>query len=115
MRSFSYYRNKHFLGELTLGDLMCFAEIEGDFSIGRNWLPISRFKKLGKLVRYTLDDLEAWIKEEGLTTSGETPKKRLVSLGQRFIIDGVAYYKADRVLEAIGSLDVLSMDFEPVA
>jgi predicted DNA-binding transcriptional regulator AlpA len=74
-----------------------------------------RFKKLGKLVRYTLEDLQAWIKEEGLTMSGEPPKKRLVSLGQRFIIDGVAYYKADRVLEALGTLDVVSLDFEPVA
>jgi hypothetical protein len=38
-----------------------------------------------------------------------------VSLGQRFIIDGVAYYKADRVLEALGNIDVVSLDFEPVA
>ncbi len=74
-----------------------------------------RFKKLGRLVRYTLDDLEAWIKEEGLTTSGDQSKRRLVSLGRRFIIDGVAYYKADRVLEALGTLDVVSLDFEPVA
>ncbi len=74
-----------------------------------------RFKKLGRLVRYTLEDLEAWIKEEGLTTSGDQPKRRLVSLGQRFIIDGVAYYKADRVLEALGTLELVSLDFEPVA
>lgn len=37
-----YYRNKHFLGELTLEDLMRIADIEGDFSIGNNWLPITR-------------------------------------------------------------------------
>jgi hypothetical protein len=74
-----------------------------------------RFKKLGRLVRYTLDDLEAWIKEEGLTASSEPEKKRLVSLGQRITIDGVAYYKADKVLEAMGQIGVLSMDYEPVA
>lgn len=73
-----------------------------------------RFKKLGRLVRYTLEDLEQWIKEEGLTPAAEPTSRRLVSLGQRFIIDGVAYYKADRVLEAIGQLGVLSLDYEHV-
>ncbi len=74
-----------------------------------------RSKKIGRLVRYTLDDLEAWVKEQGLTTNSDPPKRRLVSLGQRFMIDGVAYYKADRVLEALGRLDVVSLEFEPVA
>jgi hypothetical protein len=37
-----HYQNKHLLGELTLGDLMETCEIEGDFSIGDNWLPIVR-------------------------------------------------------------------------
>lgn len=41
-KSKDYYRNKHILGELTLEDLTRVVEIEGDFSIGKNWLPITR-------------------------------------------------------------------------
>ena len=74
-----------------------------------------QFKKLGRLVRYTLKDLDTWIKEEVLPPISEPAEKRLVSLGQRYMIDGVAYYKADRVLEAIGQLGVLSLEYEPVA
>lgn len=74
-----------------------------------------RTTKLGKSVRYKLEDLEAWIKQEGRMPADEPAKKRLVSLGQRITIDGVAYYKADKVLEAMGQIGVLSMDYEPVA
>jgi predicted DNA-binding transcriptional regulator AlpA len=74
-----------------------------------------RFKKLGRLVRYTLDDLQAWIKEEGLTPPSEPAAKRVVSLGRRLMIDGVAYYKADQVLEAVATLGAVSLDYEPVA
>lgn len=42
-----YYRNKHLLGELTVGDLLKIARIEGEFSIGVNWLPITRVRKSG--------------------------------------------------------------------
>jgi len=38
----NHYRNKHLLGELTLEDLMEICEIKGDFTIGKNWLPIVR-------------------------------------------------------------------------
>lgn len=37
-------RNKHFLGELTFGDLLGVVPIEGDFTLGENWLPISRVR-----------------------------------------------------------------------
>lgn len=39
-----HYRNKHVLGELTFGDLMNMVPMEGDFSIGEHWLPITRFR-----------------------------------------------------------------------
>jgi hypothetical protein len=42
MKPFSYYRNKHFLGELTMGDLIRFTKVEGEFSLGAHWLPIGR-------------------------------------------------------------------------
>lgn len=42
MKSFDYYRNKNVLGELTLRDLIEAVPIEGDFTIGQNWLPIVR-------------------------------------------------------------------------
>ena len=38
----SHHRNKYFLGELTIGDLIEFVSIEGEFSLGKNWLPIVR-------------------------------------------------------------------------
>ena len=38
-----YYRNKHFLGQLTLRDLMEVTRLVGEFSIGVNWLPVTRF------------------------------------------------------------------------
>lgn len=44
-RSRDYYRNKYLLGELTIGDLMLLVPIEGEFSIGNNWLPLSGVKK----------------------------------------------------------------------
>lgn len=43
-----YYRNKNLLGELTLGDLLDMGDIQGDFTIGENWLPITRVRRLGK-------------------------------------------------------------------
>lgn len=42
-QSADYYRNKHFLGQLTLRDLMEITRVEGEFTIGNNWLPITRF------------------------------------------------------------------------
>lgn len=48
------HRNKHFLGELTFGDLMELVPIEGDFSIGENWLPITRAKVSKKGARFGL-------------------------------------------------------------
>lgn len=72
-----------------------------------------RFKKLGRLVRYTLDDLEAWIKEEGLTDGGEAAKKRPVSI-RRFTIDGVDYYRSDEVRKAMGGLNAVLLDWQPM-
>lgn len=40
-----YYRNKHLLGELTIGDFMEIVEIEGEFTRGKNWLPITRVRR----------------------------------------------------------------------
>jgi len=40
-----YYRNKHLLGELTVEDLLEISRIEGEFSIGANWLPIAKVRK----------------------------------------------------------------------
>lgn len=74
-----------------------------------------RATKLGKLVRYTLEDLEAWVEQERRTPDEKHESRRIVSLGQRFIIDGVAYYKADSVLEALGELNVVSLEFQPVS
>jgi len=65
-----------------------------------------RFKKLGKLVRYTLEDLEAWIKDEGLTPGNKPEPKPAVSLGPRVVIGGVAYYREDEVGRVLHQLGV---------
>lgn len=41
-RNAEHYRTKYFLGELNLEDLLKFIRLEGEFSIGKNWLPIVR-------------------------------------------------------------------------
>lgn len=45
MMSLDYYRNRLFLGEFTVADLLVFVDIEGEFSIGKNWLPVNRARK----------------------------------------------------------------------
>lgn len=55
-----YYRNKYLLGELTLGEMLRFVRLEGEFSLGVNWLPIVRSrvsKRRGYLDLFT-DSLE---------------------------------------------------------
>lgn len=44
MKSADYYRNKHVLNDLTLRDLLEITEVQGEFTIGDNWLPITRFR-----------------------------------------------------------------------
>lgn len=73
-----YHRNKHVLGELTIGDLMDMGVVMEEFSLGVNWLPISRIlsHKNGSsigLVMDSLDDepdveisLDAKVKVEGM-------------------------------------------------
>lgn len=39
-----YYRNKQLLGELTFGDIADNARLEGDFSFGKSWLPMTLVK-----------------------------------------------------------------------
>jgi hypothetical protein len=58
MKTFDYYRNKHLLGELTLSDLMEYCEIEGEFSIGKNWLPIVRRRVSKKYIEFFMDSVE---------------------------------------------------------
>jgi hypothetical protein len=58
MESFDYYRNKHLLGELTLSDLMEYCEIEGEFSIGKNWLPIVRRRVSKMYIEFFMDSVE---------------------------------------------------------
>jgi predicted DNA-binding transcriptional regulator AlpA len=65
-----------------------------------------RFKKLGRLVRYTLEDLEAWIKAEGLTHGNREAQMPAVSLGPRVVIGGVAYYREDEVGRVLHQLGV---------
>lgn len=57
----NHYENKHLLGELTLSDLMEFCEIEGEFTIGRNWLPIvrARISKRRDALEIFMDNLES--------------------------------------------------------
>lgn len=77
MKRTEYYRNKHLLGELTIGDLLEITKIEGEFSLGDNWLPITRVMRYKKkpVVGLSMDsyendpdleiDLDAKIKIEG--------------------------------------------------
>ena len=58
-----------------------------------------RFKKLGRLVRSTLDDIEAWIAEQGRERPSGELKKTYVEGG--IIVDGAKYYPADKVYEAL--------------
>lgn len=61
MKSFDYYRNKNILGELTLDELLKSVSIEGEFTIGENWLPIVRArlsKRKGRLGLF-MDSLES--------------------------------------------------------
>ena len=58
MKTFDYYRNKHLLGELTLSDLMEVCKIEGEFSIGKNWLPIVRARVSKKYIEFFMDSVE---------------------------------------------------------
>lgn len=73
-----YYRNKHLLGELTFGDVMEIARIEGEFSIGKSWLPITLVKfsrsksKVGIFMSSLMEDgpdvtipVDAKVKVEG--------------------------------------------------
>lgn len=55
-----YYRNKHFLGQLTLCDLMEIVDVEGEFTIGENWLPITRFRtsRAGDRVAIFMDSVD---------------------------------------------------------
>jgi hypothetical protein len=57
----NYYQNKHLLGELTLEELMVFCEIEGEFTIGKNWLPIvrARVSKKQKSLEIFMDNLDS--------------------------------------------------------
>lgn len=72
-----YYRTKYFLGELTLKDLLRFIRLEGEFTLGVNWLPIVRSrvsKRRGHLDLFT-DSLE---KEPDVS----------ISLGSKVKIEG---------------------------
>jgi hypothetical protein len=50
-------RNKMMLGALTMGDLYEFFKIEGEFSIGKNWLPIYSVKRKNRFVEVRMDDI----------------------------------------------------------
>lgn len=66
-----------------------------------------KFKKIGRLVRYTPESLEAWLKSEGVETSPATKqeqssgdaKEAYVESG--IIVDGAKYYPADKVYAAL--------------
>jgi hypothetical protein len=60
METFDHYRNKHLLGELTVSDLMEFCKIEGEFTIGKNWLPIvrARVSKRHRALEISMDSVE---------------------------------------------------------
>lgn len=66
-RSVEYYRTKYFLGELTFKDLLKFIRLEGEFSIGNNWLPIvfSRVSKRRRFAYLFMDqngtDPDVWV------------------------------------------------------
>jgi len=55
-----YYRNKHVLGQLTLRDLVDITKVEGEFTIGDNWLPITRFRisKAGDRAAIFMDSVD---------------------------------------------------------
>lgn len=42
--SFDHYRNKAFLGELTLGDLLEIWPVEGEYSLGVHWISMVQTK-----------------------------------------------------------------------
>ena len=50
-------RNKMMLGALTMGDLYEFFNIEGEFSIGQNWLPIYSVKRKNRFVEVRMDGI----------------------------------------------------------
>lgn len=44
MSPFKHYRNKFFLGELTLGDLLEIWPVEGEYSLGVHWVSMVKTK-----------------------------------------------------------------------
>lgn len=55
----THYRNKYILGDFNLGDLLKVAALEGDFTIGSNWLPIvvHRISRRRKTLLLFMDSL----------------------------------------------------------
>ena len=72
-----------------------------------------RSKKIGRLVRYTLDDLEAWVKEQGHERPVEQRKPQRFPICSGVVIDGERYYRAEDVLEAARQIgmDISIMSF----
>lgn len=60
MKSNDYYSNKNILGELTLEELRETVAIEGEFTIGKNWLPIckTRVSRRHKTLDFFMDSAE---------------------------------------------------------
>ena len=72
-----------------------------------------RATKLGKSVRYKLEDLEAWIAEQGRERPVEHRKPERFPICSGVVIDGERYYRAKDVLEAARQIgmDIPIMSF----
>lgn len=76
-------RNKMMLGGLTVADLLKIVKIRGEFSIGQNWLPISR-------ARVRDGKLGIFMQDIGSDADVEIPTDRLVK-----VCRGIATILAD--------------------
>lgn len=56
-------RNKMMLGFLTMGDLTQVVLLEGEFTFGKNWLPIGGTRRRNRKIQFWMGD-EDWLEFE---------------------------------------------------
>lgn len=74
--------NKMMLGDLRLGELLQIVKVEGQYTIGRHWLPINKTRKLDNRLGIWMDEygdpslivsLDAVVKVEGKCVRLDVP------------------------------------------
>lgn len=74
--------NKMMLGDLRLGELLQIVKVEGQYTIGRHWLPIHKTRKLDNRLGIWMDEygdpslivsLDAVVKVEGKIVRLDVP------------------------------------------